>query len=211
MNPKVDSTTAWSPNSAVAPLMESYLFIPSLGSVPLSTGVTSTISDSHISIVVLDSTYKIVGGFEFHGSQVFGVDSPPTPAHTWTTPRQFHFKRGAPTTTTTSEVTLTMYSYLVTRGGFKPLQRNYAEYPLDSMSTSSFVTPSATGGSSVSIPFYHEFSHQLLSIINATDNLDPQYHHYSTEKDAGGQAFGSQVDTSDSFSSYNELSTPYAL
>jgi hypothetical protein len=111
MDPKVDSTITWNPDGVVAPLIESYLFILSLVSVPLSTGGTSTILDSHISIIILDLIYKIIRGFEFHGSQVFGVNSPPTPVYTWITLTQFHLKRGAPTTTTISEVTLTIYSY----------------------------------------------------------------------------------------------------
>jgi hypothetical protein len=48
------------------------------------------------------------------------------------------------------------------------------------------MTPSTTSRSSVLIPFYHEFSYQLLSIINAIDNLNPLYYYYSIEKDIDG-------------------------
>jgi hypothetical protein len=67
MDPKVDSTITWNPDGVVVPLIESYLFILSLVLVPLSIGGTSTILDGHISIIILNLTYKIIGGFEFHG------------------------------------------------------------------------------------------------------------------------------------------------
>jgi hypothetical protein len=204
--------------SKTLPSMELYRFVPQIVKESLPSGATSTPA-KYISIGVFNSANSFVGGFEFHGSQAFAVNALSSNAvstFSWATKTQFHLTVGSlPDSSTnppTAGVPATIYSLQVTSSTFDPTSRPYVQYPLEAKSTSTLVLSTTS-----SIPFYHGFSHQLLSIANASQTLDPVYATYFNQPDTDAvQDFGLQSTTTDPdsfrhYSSYDELFAPYAL
>lgn len=105
----------------------------------------------------------------------------------------------------------TIYSLQAVGGStaaFDPTQRPYVQYPRTAPSTSTLQISKASLG------FYHPFSHTLLSIANATDDINPLFTEYRAEYTTDQTDFGlsgSETVDGQTYPTFNELSKPYAL
>lgn len=109
-----------------------------------------------------------IGRFEFQGAQAYvaAVDST-TPTVDWSTSTSFHFTGwGAGSSTSLVIYCLQNNAFQSDGTGTKSfVNYPYASYPQDTPSTSTLTVNGTT------MPFYHQFSHQLLSTIQTATDL----------------------------------------
>ncbi|KAF1961209.1 hypothetical protein CC80DRAFT_463941 [Byssothecium circinans] len=169
-----------------------------------------------ISIDVYKDTAAVpIGRFEFQGSQAYAAPLETTPPKLeWTDSTSFHFTNRGSTTEPMTMYCFQRSAFELNVGGVNQAGRlPYALYPPGARSASSIRI---TGEP---IPFYHTFSHELLSKINTAPTFAPVFDTYQAVKDDDQDlltyAFGlsGQEPTADGnyAPTFNELYTPYAL
>jgi hypothetical protein len=203
------------PTSPTPPPMEQYLFLPTISSDP-DTG-------EFIQIAVMNQSKTCVGGFQYQGSQAFVISKDTIVAGKlftldsnavlkWDPSTQFHMTVDQPKTDSKAAVPPTIYSLQVLKTLFDPPSRSFVQYPLNSKSMS---TISLTNDSKP-VPFYHQFSHQLLSSVNGFPNLDYLFATYgkqlpAVQSTAFGEGDVTTADDGTQYYQYDELSTTYSL
>jgi Tc toxin complex TcA C-terminal TcB-binding domain/Neuraminidase-like domain/Salmonella virulence plasmid 28.1kDa A protein len=189
-----------------APHLDMYKFVPYT-----NTETIGSFTGPYILIAVYNSANKYVGGFEFHGSQAFVSTAAALADLSWDMRTSFHLAVSPNSNWSTVADNKTIYSLQATGGSaivFDPTQRPYVQYPRSSPSTSTLQV-AGTG-----LGFYHPFSHTLLSIANATDDVDPLFTEYRAEYNVDQTDFGlsgTETVNGQTYPTFNELSKPYAL
>ena len=190
-----------------APSIDSYRFVSRfMGTEPLTW----------ISIdAYKDTNSTPIGRFEFQGSQAYAAPLETNPPKIeWWESTSFHFTGRWSTVDPLTMHCFQSKTFELNIDGANEVKRlPYASYPQDARSTSTFHISSST------VPFYHTFSHELLSRINTSETLDPVFDTYkaisNTDNVLLQSAFGlsgNELTTDGSYApTFHELFSPYAL
>jgi Tc toxin complex TcA C-terminal TcB-binding domain/Neuraminidase-like domain len=192
--------------ASVAPPLDAYRFVSRV----MGTSPTTWISID----VYKNGSSDPIGRFEFKGSQAYAAPIEATPTKlVWSESTSFHFTGRSSTTGDPFVMYCFQNKAFQPNAAGDPSVRTFphASYPRDAMSTSSITIRGST------IPFNHTFSHQILSTINTSLDLNPVLETFRSISDLGGQieAFGyaghEPAADGQLHPTYNELVKPYSL
>ena len=204
---KVTTNQAFYENPLPTPLpgIDSFQFIPR--SMPAANGLTTSVA-----IDCVRQGTHLVGRFAFDGALLAGFGAPKSAPLPDPGSESFQYANVA-TGPDPSHITVTrVISSLQAQGDSGSLtlyaKAPYISYGISTLSWPQITYSQSNLGSPVSQPFSHEFVHQLMGQVAATNSIDSIYAYFQTitNTDDKSNAFGQ-----DDSAVYSELKRPYSL